>query len=183
MGPHNRANPWLCYAVVVYHPSPHHLGDGGLGPWHCADPGRNSQFLRGRFPKTAPLWGNTSCSSVFAVQNDKANMHQVKVGLNQFGLCDICNHSPCWRVSTLEGTGRKMIRQPCVLTVNLKKKTPKLISLVASVFLMGKLILGNRKMKLADHVVPRIKCYHSRVLYTEDSKYCRYVRDDSVLLK
>lgn len=71
------------------------------------------------------------------------------------------------------------------LCINLKfeKKNPKLISLVVSVFLMGKLLWGNRKMKQADHSVPCVKCYHSRVLYTEDSKYCRYVRDDSMLLK
>lgn len=76
----------------------------------------------------------------------------------------------------------KTIRQLCVLILNLRKN-PKLISLVVSVFLMGKLLWGNRKMKQADHSVPCVKCYHSRVLYTEDSKYCRYVRDDSMLPK
>lgn len=71
------------------------------------------------------------------------------------------------------------------LCINIKfeKETLKLISLVVSVFLMGKLMWGKRKMKEADHLVPCIECYHSRVLYTEDSKYCRYARDDSMLLK
>lgn len=72
----------LCCGIVT---SCHHLGDGGLGPCLCADAGRNSQFLRGTIPESAPLWGNTSCSSVLAVHVDKANV-QVKAGLNQFGL-------------------------------------------------------------------------------------------------
>ena len=71
----------LCVAVVSYRSSSHCLGAGGLGSPRCADAGRNSRCPRGRIKESAPPQGNTFCSSVFAMQNIKANVHRVKVGL------------------------------------------------------------------------------------------------------
>ena len=70
----------LCFTVVSHQPFAHCLGAGGLGSPHCACAGGNSQCLRGRVTESAPPQGNSPRSSAFAMQNLKANVHQVKVG-------------------------------------------------------------------------------------------------------
>lgn len=64
--------------------------------------------------------GNSSCSSVSAVQIVKANVHRVKVGLTSLAYTIYAVIIHAKRLSTLKETGREMIRQP-VLILNYKK--------------------------------------------------------------
>lgn len=77
---------------------------------------RGAGLQRGRLSQ-----GNTSRSSVSAVQNIKANMHRAKVGLTSLAYTIDAAIIHAKRLSTLKGTGREMIRQPCVLISNYKK--------------------------------------------------------------
>lgn len=68
-------------ALLLYHSLSPCLDAGGLGSPHPPHAGRNSRHPRGRIMESAPPQGNTACSSAFAMQNVKANVHQVRVGL------------------------------------------------------------------------------------------------------